>query len=315
MKLENINLENNVFLAPMAGVTDLAFRLICKRFNAGLVYSEMVSAKGLFYNSKNTEELLETQPEERPVAVQIFGRDPIIMAKMAYEIQKHPIDIIDINMGCPTPKIVRNGEGSALMAEPQLVGRIVKEVSSAVSKPVTVKIRKGINDLNNAAEIAQIAEENGASAVTVHPRTREEYYTGHADWEVIAQVRNKVSIPVIGSGDITGPESAKRMITETGCHAVMIGRAAQGNPWIFKETVHYLKTGELLPPPSPRERKELALEHCLAVVQQKGEFIGIREMRKHLAWYTRGFPKAAKLRQQMNQVSTLDNIRKIFDNI
>ncbi len=315
MKLENINLDNNVFLAPMAGVTDLAFRLICKRFNAGLVYSEMVSAKGLFYNSRNTEELLETLPEERPVAVQIFGRDPYIMAKMADEIQKHPIDIIDINMGCPTPKIVRNGEGSALMAEPELVGKIVKEVSSAVSKPVTVKFRKGINGLDNAPEIAQIAEENGAAAVTVHPRTREEYYTGKADWSVIAKVRNKVSIPVIGSGDITDPQSAKQMITGTGCHAVMIGRAAQGNPWIFRDTVHFLKTGELLPQPSVKERKELALEHCLAVIKHKGEFIGIREMRKHLSWYTRGFPNAAKLRAQLNLVTTLEQIMKIFDNI
>ncbi len=313
MNFTDFLLKNNVLLAPMAGVTDLSFRLICRKFNAGLAYSEMVSAKGLFYNSKNTHDLLASTPDDRPIAVQIFGREPTVLAKMAYQLQNLPIDIIDINMGCPTPKIVKNGEGSALMAEPKLVGQIVKEIASAVSLPVTVKIRKGINGLDNAVEIAKIVEENGAAAITVHPRTREEYYSGNADWSVITDVRNKVSIPVIGNGDITSPQLAKKMLQDTGCHAIMIGRAAQGYPWIFNEIHHYLKHNEILEPPSLPERKQLALLHCDMIIKQKGEYIGVREMRKHLSWYTKGFPNAAKMRSLINKVVSISDVINIFD--
>ena len=301
MKIGNLELENNVFLAPMAGVTDLPFRIVCKEMGCGLVYSEMVSAKGILYDNKNTTELLEIDPKERPVAVQLFGSDPEILGAMAKKIEQYPIDIIDVNMGCPAPKIVKNGEGSCLMKTPELVGRIVKSLVESQSKPVTIKFRKGFDDDHvNAVEIAKIAEANGASAVAVHGRTREQYYSGKADWDIIKQVKEAVNIPVIGNGDVFTPQDAKNQLEHTGCEAIMLGRGAQGNPWIFKRILHYLNTGELLPEPTAEERVEKALRHAQMLIDYKGEYIGVREMRKHMAWYMKGMPGAAELRGKLN---------------
>lgn len=301
MKIGNLELENNVFLAPMAGVTDPPFRILCKEMGCGLVYSEMVSAKGILYDNKNTTELLEIDPKERPVAVQLFGSDPEILGAMAKKIEQYPIDIIDVNMGCPAPKIVKNGEGSCLMKTPELVGKIVKSLVESQSKPVTIKFRKGFDDDHvNAVEIAKIAEANGASAVAVHGRTREQYYSGKADWDIIKQVKEAVNIPVIGNGDVFTPQDAKNLLEHTGCDAIMVGRGAQGNPWIFKRILHYLQTGELLPEPTAEERVEKALRHAQMLIDYKGEYIGVREMRKHMAWYMKGMPGAAELRGKLN---------------
>ena len=301
MKIGNLELENNVFLAPLAGVTDLPFRILCKEMGCGLVYSEMVSAKGILYDNKNTTELLEIDPKERPVAVQLFGSDPEILGAMAKKIEQYPIDIIDVNMGCPAPKIVKNGEGSCLMKTPELVGKIVKSLVESQSKPVTIKFRKGFDDDHiNAVEIAKIAEANGASAVAVHGRTREQYYSGKADWDIIKQVKEAVNIPVIGNGDVFTPQDAKNLLEHTGCDAIMVGRGAQGNPWIFKRILHYLNTGELLPEPTAEERVEKALRHAQMLIDYKGEYIGVREMRKHMAWYMKGMPGAAELRGKLN---------------
>ena len=301
MKIGNLELENNVFLAPMAGVTDLPFRILCKEMGCGLVYSEMVSAKGILYDNKNTTELLEIDPKERPVAVQLFGSDPEILGAMAKKIEQYPIDIIDVNMGCPAPKIVKNGEGSCLMKTPELVGKIVKSLVESQSKPVTIKFRKGFDDDHiNAVEIAKIAEANGASAVAVHGRTREQYYSGKADWDIIKQVKEAVNIPLIGNGDVFTPQDAKNLLEHTGCDAIMVGRGAQGNPWIFKRILHYLNTGELLPEPTAEERVEKALRHAQMLIDYKGEYIGVREMRKHMAWYMKGMPGAAELRGKLN---------------
>ena len=301
MKIGNLELENNVFLAPMAGVTDLPFRILCKEMGCGLVYSEMVSAKGILYDNKNTTELLEIDPKERPVAVQLFGSDPEILGAMAKKIEQYPIEIIDVNMGCPAPKIVKNGEGSCLMKTPELVGKIVKSLVESQSKPVTIKFRKGFDDDHvNAVEIAKIAEANGASAVAVHGRTREQYYSGKADWDIIKQVKEAVNIPVIGNGDVFTPQDAKNLLEHTGCDAIMVGRGAQGNPWIFKRILHYLQTGELLPEPTAEERVEKALRHAQMLIDYKGEYIGVREMRKHMAWYMKGMPGAAELRGKLN---------------
>ena len=301
MKIGNLELENNVFLAPMAGVTDLPFRILCKEMGCGLVYSEMVSAKGILYDNKNTTELLEIDPKERPVAVQLFGSDPEILGAMAKKIEQYPIDIIDVNMGCPAPKIVKNGEGSCLMKTPELVGRIVKSLVESQSKPVTIKFRKGFDDDHvTAVEIAKIAEATGASAVAGHGRTREQYYSGKADWDIIKQVKEAVNIPVIGNGDVFTPQDAKNLLEHTGCDAIMVGRGAQGNPWIFKRILHYLQTGELLPEPTAEERVEKALRHAQMLIDYKGEYIGVREMRKHMAWYMKGMPGAAELRGKLN---------------
>ena len=314
MKIGNIETKNNVFLAPMAGVTDLVFRVICKEMDCGMVYSEMVSAKGVQHNNKNTKELLKVDERERPVAMQMFGSDPEIMAEMARKLNEYE-DILDINMGCPAPKIVKNGEGSALTLNPKLVGEIISAVSKASEKPVTVKFRKGFDDQHlNALEIGKIAEESGAKAVTIHGRTREQYYAGKADWDIIKALKEEIkTIPVIGNGDIFTPEDAKNMLEYTGCDAVMIGRGSQGNPFIFKRTVEYLENGILLPEPTWEDRLDIAEKHMDMLADYKGEVIGIREMRKHLGWYIKGLPHSAEMRVKINATSGRENMRDVLN--
>lgn len=315
MQIGKLTLANPVILAPMAGVTDLPFRLLAKEMGCGLVYSEMVSDKGLIYDNVHTKKLLAIDDRERPVALQIFGSDPESMGRAAKIVAAAGADIIDINMGCPTPKIVKNGEGSALMKKPELAYRIIASVvESAGGVPVTVKFRKGWDDKSvNAVEIALIAEKAGAAAVSVHGRTREQFYSGQADWKVIREVKQAVKIPVTGNGDIRTPQDAKRMLTETGCDGIMIGRGAQGNPWIFRQVAHYLATGELLPPPTLSERIDMLLRHLDMLVDHKGEYIGIREMRSHAAWYTKGLPKSAELRLKFNQAASKEDFIRIME--
>ena len=313
MKIGNVTLENNIILAPMAGVTDLPFRLLCKEQGAGLLCMEMVSAKAIYYNNKNTEALMEIDDRERPVSLQLFGSDADIMSEMAKRIEEKPFAILDINMGCPVPKVAGNGEGSALMKNPALVREIVSKVVKAIEKPVTVKIRKGFDEEHvNAVEIAKIIEDCGAAAVAVHGRTREQYYSGKADWDIIRQVKEAVSIPVIGNGDVTGPESAKKMIEETGVDGIMIGRAARGNPWIFKQIKEYLESGVLPEKPSLEEVREMMLRHARMQLECKGEYTGIREMRKHVAWYTAGYPNSARLRVKINEVETYEELTELL---
>ncbi len=316
LRIGDLVLENNVILAPMAGVTDLPFRLLCRKMGAGLVCMEMVSAKAIFYNNKNTEGLLEIHPEEMPASLQLFGSDPEILAQMAARIQERPFSVLDFNMGCPVPKVVNNGEGCALMKQPRLAEKILTGLVRAVKKPVTVKLRKGFDDSScNAAELARIAEACGVAAVAVHGRTREQYYSGRADWDIIRQVKEAVKIPVIGNGDVNSPEDAKAMLEQTGCDGVMIGRAAQGNPWIFRDTVHFLETGSLPSPPSVEEKKRMVLEHAALQLQYKGEYTAVREMRKHLAWYTAGMPHSARFRQMINSMETMEALREGVETI
>ena len=356
LKIGNINVDVPVALAPMAGVTDLPYRLICKEFGCGFTVTELISAKAILYNNKNTNMLLATDPGEKPAAVQLFGSDPDIMAEIAKRVEELDFDMIDINMGCPVPKVVNNGEGSALMKEPKLVEEIVSKMSRAVSKPVTVKMRSGFSKAEvNAVEIAKICEASGAQAVTVHARTREQYYAGEADWSVIAAVKEAIKIPVIGNGDIKDGESAVRCMQETCCDGVMIGRAARGNPWIFSEICAAIKSATMdscdrgrfccdrgrfcviseacdtelssvttelssvTTKPSPatttRQKKDMLLRHAKALIDFKGEYTAVREMRKHFGWYTAGLKHASDLRRIINSCETFEDFQKVVEQL
>ena len=361
MKIGSVELENNLILAPMAGVSDLPFRLLCREMGAGMAVMEMVSAKAILYKNKNTAELMRTVPQERPVSLQLFGSDPDIVSDIAQQIEEYPFDILDFNMGCPVPKVVKNGEGSALMRDPKLAVRIVRETVKKIRKPMTVKIRKGFNDEEvNAVEVAKMLEDAGATAIAVHGRTREQYYSGKADWDIIRQVKEAVRIPVIGNGDVTGPGSARALQEQTGCDGIMIGRAARGNPWIFRQILQERRNEDRIPGdacsrvqgndraenapfgqaqgsnrsqnfegsripvmeisgsvpdagrPDTAELRGMILRHARMVVEMDGEDIGIRKMRKHVAWYTTGCRHASKLRGLSNQISTLEDLRNLL---
>ena len=313
MKIGNVTLDNNLILAPMAGVTDLPFRLLCKEQGAGLLCTEMVSAKAIYYKNKNTEELMAIDPREHPVSLQLFGSDPEILGLIAAQIQDRPFDILDFNMGCPVPKVVNNGEGSGLMRDPKLAEQILTALVKASRKPVTVKFRKGFDDEHvNAVEIAKIAEQCGVAAVAVHGRTRMQYYSGRADWDIIRQVKEAVSIPVIGNGDLLSADDVLAMKEQTGCDGFMIGRGAQGNPWIFRQILHKLETGEDLPKPGYEEISAMLLRHARMLIREKGDYIGIREMRKHAGWYLSGCRNASRLRGKMNEVETIQELEDLL---
>lgn len=312
-KIGDVEIDNPFVLAPMAGVTDLPFRKLCKEQGAGLICMEMVSAKAISFHNKNTEALMEIDKCENPVSMQLFGSEPELMARVAAEIEERPFDILDINMGCPVPKVVNNGEGSALLKNPELIVKIVKSVSSAIKKPLTVKVRIGFeNEPVDIVEIAKRVEDAGAAAIAVHGRTRQQYYSGTADWDTIRRVKEAVTIPVIGNGDVDSLEKAEALIKETGCDGVMIGRAVRGNPWLFRELNHYFETGEKLPRPSVEEVREMILRHARMQIDLKGEFTGIREMRKHVAWYTAGMRHSAALRRETNLVSSYEELEKLL---
>ncbi|MCR5468677.1 MAG: tRNA dihydrouridine synthase DusB [Lachnospiraceae bacterium] len=314
LTIGNVTLENNIILGPMAGVSDLPFRVICKEMGAGLVCTEMVSAKAITYKNKNTIELLQTDPTEHPVSLQIFGSDPEAMGEATKMIEDKEFEILDINMGCPVPKVVNNGDGSALMKNPVLAGKVIEAVVKNSTRPVTVKIRKGFDDEHvNAVEMAHVAEESGASAVAVHGRTREQYYSGKADWSIIKAVKESVKIPVIGNGDLNTAEDVLRMKEETGCDGFMIARGAQGNPWIFREVLSGLETGEIMPRPTMSEIGDMILRHGKALIEFKGEYTGIREMRKHTAWYTSGLRNSSRLRGLINEVNSISDLESLID--
>ena len=315
MRIGNVEIANPVILAPMAGVTDLPFRILAKELGCGLVYTEMVSDKGINYRNCHTLEMLKTDNRERPVALQLFGAEPESIAKAAKYVESLNVaDIIDINMGCPAPKVVKNNEGSALMKEPSLAFEIMKAVVEAVKMPVTVKFRKGWdNNSENAVEMAKLAEKAGICAVAVHGRTREQYYSGQADWDIIKDVKEGVTIPVIGNGDVRSCQDAKKMLDEVGCDAVMIGRAALGNPWILKQTVHYLETGELLEEPTPDQKIIVAKEHLHRLVLAKGEKMGPKEFRSQAAYYLKGIPRSARAKAALNSADTEEEMHEIFD--
>ena len=313
LTIGSVTLPNNLILAPMAGVTDLPFRLLCKEQGAGLLCMEMVSAKAIMYKNKNTEELMAIDERELPVSLQLFGSEPDIISSIAHQIEDRPFDILDINMGCPVPKIVNNGEGSALMKNPKLAGEIIEKTARAIKKPLTVKIRKGFDDEHvNAVEMAQIAEASGAAAVAVHGRTREQFYSGKADWDIIRQVKEAVSIPVIGNGDLLSAQDVIAMYEQTGCDGFMIGRGAQGNPWIFSQVLSYFETGKVAEKPTFEEVADMMLRHARMMLEFKGECTGIREIRKHGAWYTAGYPNSAKLRVLINEVETYEQLEELL---
>ena len=312
-KIGNVRIENPFVLAPMAGVTDMPFRTLCKEQGAGLICMEMISAKAISFHNKNTIALMKIDPCEHPVSMQLFGSEPELMAEVAKSIEDKDFDILDINMGCPVPKVVNNGEGSALLKNPELIVQIIKSVSSAIQKPVTVKVRIGFENAPvDIVEIARRAEDAGAAAIAVHDRTRQQYYSGTADWDIIRQVKEAVSIPVIGNGDVDSPLKAEALLKQTGCDGVMIGRAVRGNPWIFREMNHYFQTGELLPRPSSEEIREMILRHARAQIALKGEFTGIREMRKHVAWYTAGMRHSAGLRRASNTIESYEALQELL---
>ena len=318
LKIGNIELENNLILAPMAGVTDLPFRRIVEKFEPGLVCTEMVSSKALFYGDEKTKSLLNTEGEKCPISMQIFGSDPEIMGYAAKYVSELA-DIVDINMGCPAPKVVKNGDGSKLLLDLEKAEAIIKSVIANSKVPVTLKFRKGWdNDHIVACDIAKIAEKNGVSAITIHGRTRDEFYTGHADWDIIKKVKETANIPVIGNGDVVDEESAKAMLEYTGVDGIAIGRGSMGNPWIFKRIQHYLKTGEKLPEISNQEKYEILKEHIELDIKYKGEGVALNEMRKHISWYTKNMPDSSSFRNEINHITTkeelLQRIEKYFIN-
>ena len=313
-KIGSVEMENPFILAPMAGVTDLPFRMLCKEQGAGLLCTEMVSAKAISFHNKNTISLMQIDSSEHPVSMQIFGSEPDLMAEVAKSIEEQPFDILDINMGCPVPKVVNNGEGSALLKNPELIREIVTQVSHAVKKPVTAKIRIGFEGYPvDPVEIAKIIEDSGAAAVAVHGRTRQQYYAGEADWDTIRRIKEAVSIPVIGNGDVDSPKKAEKLVRETGCDGVMIGRAVRGNPWIFRELLAYEETGFLPERPSAEQIRETMLRHARLQIEFKGDYIGIREMRKHVAWYTAGMRHSAGIRRESNNIASYEELKKLTD--
>ena len=304
MKIGNVQLDNEVFLSPMAGVTDLPFRTICKEKGCGMLYTEMINAKALCYDDENTKKMLRMDKDEHPVAVQIFGSDPEFMGKAAIIMNQYPNEILDIKMGCPAPKVIKNGDGSALMRNPKLAAEVLTAVVKNSEKPVTLKIRKGWDDDSvNAVEIAKIAEECGISALAIHGRTREQFYSGKADWDIIAEIKQAINIPVIGNGDVFEVEDAVNMLEKTKCDAIMIGRGAQGNPWIFNRINHYMKTGKILPEPTLEEKITTAIRHMNLAVAEHGDYVAVREMRKHIGWYLKGLKNSAKYRDQINKIT------------
>lgn len=311
--IQEVLQKNPVVAAPMAGISDRPSRLIAREYGCGLVYTEMISAKALTYQNKKTYLLMNMEGEQQPVSMQIFGSEPAVMAEGARIMQDYGAQIIDINMGCPVPKVVNNGEGSSLMRNPELAAEIVSAMVKAVTVPVTVKIRKGWDDTSvNAVEYARAMEAAGASAIAVHGRTRMQYYSGKADWDIIRQVKAAVAVPVIGNGDIFAPEDGKAMLEQTGCDGIMLGRGALGRPWLYRQTLDYLRTGQYAPEPDLAQRKQVILHHAQLICAEKGEYVAMKELRKHIAWYYKGLPNAARMRDLINTVSTMEELEALL---